>query len=153
MNYLIEVVTAIRNIRAAWNIEQQREISAIVNISDKKRADFVKRNADFIKRLAKVGSLEAGKAKKPKNSATSVVSAAEIYVPLEGVVDFEKEKTRLKKDEERVSSEISAITARLKDKNFTSKAPQDVVVKQRLRKDELATQLKKLKANLKDIEA
>jgi valyl-tRNA synthetase len=64
---------------------------------------------------------------------------------------FEKEKLRLKKEEERMAGEFKAITARLKDRNFTKKAPEEVVEKQKLRKLEFEGQLKKLKDNLKEI--
>ena len=59
---------------------------------------------------------------------------------------------RAKKEDNRISAEIKSITARLKDKNFTAKAPKEVVEKQELRKAELEDQLKKLKSNLKEIE-
>jgi valyl-tRNA synthetase len=152
MKELIELITAIRNIRSVWNIDPQTAISAVINIHDARSEKLLRENAEFIKRMSKAQRLEIGKSAKPKNAAVSVVGRTEVYIPLEGLIDFTKEKARLKKDEERIAGEIKSITARLKDKNFTGKAPKEVVEKQELRKGELEIQLKKLKNNLKEIE-
>ncbi|MBI5124072.1 MAG: valine--tRNA ligase [Candidatus Omnitrophica bacterium] len=151
MKCLIDIITAIRNIRAVWNIEPKREMSASINIHEKSDEKFLNNNIDFIKRLSKLSELKIGKLSKPKGSAVSVVGSREICVPLEGLIDLEKESLRLKKEEERIGLEIKAITGRLKDKNFTNKAPEDVVEKQRMKKVEFEMQVKKLKDNLKDI--
>src|SRR3990167_5744570 len=153
MKRLIDVITSIRNIRAVWNIELKREINAIINIHEKKDEKFLSDNSDFIKKLSKVAQLRIGA--KIHNffikSAVSVVGRLELYIPLEGLIDFEKERMRLQKEEDRLNSEIKAIAGRLKDKDFVLKAPEDVVEKQRMRKTELELQMKKLRKNLKDI--
>lgn len=151
MKCLIDIITAIRNIRSVWNIDPKREMSAFINVHDKKEEKLLAGNADLVKKLSKLSELQIGKLTKPKNSAVSVVSTLEVYVPLEGLIDFEKEKARLIKEEHKISSEIKVISGRLKDKNFSSKAPEDVIEKQRARKAELELQIKKLKDNLKDI--
>jgi len=148
MKRIIDVVTAIRNIRAVWNIEPKREMSALINTHEKKDEDLLSENIDTIKRLSRLSDLEVGKRPKPKNSAASVIESLEVYVPLEGLIDFEKEKARLKKEEDRLMVEIKSITARLKNKNFTQKAPPDVIEKQKVRKTDLELQIKKLKDNL-----
>jgi len=151
MRKVIDIVTAIRNIRSVWGIEPQRQIESIVNIHNKEDEKFLTESAVFIKRLARISDIKIGKFPKPKNAAFAVVSGLEVYVPLEGLIDIEKERARLKKEEDAVAGEIKAISGRLKDKNFTSKAPEDVVKKQRLRKEELEIKLKKLKENVEDI--
>ena len=95
-----------------------------------------------------MSELETGKMKKPENAAVTVVGNLEIYVPLQGLIDFDKESERLKKEEGRINSEIKSIASRLKDKNFTGKAPKEVVENQRLRKAELELQVKKIGDNL-----
>lgn len=151
MKCLIDVITAVRNIRSVWNIEPRREMSAEINTNDRKKELFLNGSVDIIKRLSRLSSLSVGQLKKPKNSAASVIGGLEIYVPLEGVIDFDKEKARLKKEEDKIAAEIKSIGARLKDKHFTSKAPKDVIEKQKARKADLELQLNKLKDNMKDI--
>ncbi|MDP3804428.1 MAG: valine--tRNA ligase [Candidatus Omnitrophota bacterium] len=151
MGELIELITAVRNIRSVWNIEPKLEINVMIKTHHAKDELFLSENIGFIKQLAGVADLKIGKAAKPKNAAVSVVGSLEVYVPLGGVVDFEKEKARLLKEEARIGNEIKAISARLKNKNFTKKAPEDIVERQRVRKGEIELQLKKLKDNLKEL--
>jgi len=151
MKCLIDVITAIRNIRSVWNISPKREMTALINIHDKKDEEFLNKNMETIKRLSRLSSLLVGKRPKPKNSAASVIGIFEVYVPLEGIIDFDKERARLKKEENRIALEIKSIGARLKDKHFTQKAPEDVIEKQKARKVELELQVKKLKDNLSSL--
>jgi valyl-tRNA synthetase len=148
MKCLIGVITAIRNIRSVWNIPPSREVSALINVHDKKGETFLNANMEMVKRLSRLSSLKVGRLPKPKNSAASVIGTFEIYVPLEGVIDLDKEKARLKKEEDRIALEIKSIGARLADKHFTQKAPEDVIEKQKARKEDLELQMKKLKDNL-----
>jgi valyl-tRNA synthetase len=151
MRCLIDVITAIRNIRSVWNIEPRREMTALINVHDKKDEALLNENMETIKRLSRLSSLLVGKRPKPKNSAASVIGTFEVYVPLEGIIDLDKEKARLKKEEDRLAFEIKSISARLKNKHFTQKAPEDVIEKQKARKADLELQIKKLKNNLKNI--
>ena len=148
---IIELVTSIRNMRAVWNIEPQKEIQVMINVHDAKYEKAISQNSGFIKRLARISDLKTGKMEKPKSSAVSVVGHLEVYLPLVGLIDIEKENARLKKEEERMAAEFKAITARLKDKNFTKKAPGEVVEIQKARKVELESQIKKIKDNIKEL--
>ena len=151
MKELIELVSAIRNMRAVWNIDPQKTIDTVINVHEAAAEKFLHENEGFIKRMARISRLTVGRNAKPKNAAVSVVGRLEAYLPLEGLIDFAKEISRLKKEEERVAREIGSIAARLKDKEFIKKAPKEVVEKQGLRKTELKAQLKKIKSNLKEI--
>ncbi|MBI4974993.1 MAG: valine--tRNA ligase, partial [Candidatus Omnitrophica bacterium] len=148
MRCLIEAVTAFRNIRAFWNIEPKRDLSAVINVHKKGDEELLRNNDSFLKRLSRISDLKIGKFPKPKNSAAEILNDLELYVPLKGIIDFEKERSRLKKESEKIESEITGMARRLKDKNFLSKAPKEVVDKQKERKAELVAQLKKLKDNL-----
>ncbi len=151
MKELIELVTTIRNMRSAWNLEPKREIEVIINIHKIGDEKTILENIDFVKRLARASKVDIGKFAKPKNAASGIVGSLEIFLPLEGLIDFDKERLRLKKEEVRMASEIKSISGRLKDKNFTSKAPEEVVAKQEAYKAELELQIKKLRNNLKEI--
>lgn len=152
MQHLIEIVTAIRNMRSVWNIDPKTPVNAILNIHKAEDEAVLSASSDIIKKLSRVAELKIGRIAKPKSSAVSVVRDIEVYVPLEGLIDFEKEKERIKKEEAKIEKEIAAITGRLADEKFTSKAPEEVVNKQRAYKDELALQLAKLKDNLKGLD-
>jgi valyl-tRNA synthetase len=105
----------------------------------------------MIKRLARISDLGIGRMAKPEGAAASVVGDLEVYVPLEGIIDLKKERERLEKEQDRVAALIGSTEARLKDKSFVSKAPKDVVEKQRSQLSDLKGQFDKLRANLKTI--
>ncbi|HPM42495.1 MAG TPA: valine--tRNA ligase [Candidatus Omnitrophota bacterium] len=151
MSLIIDIITSIRNIRSVWNIEPQREIEVLVNTSYAEHDKLFTSNIEIIKRLARISNMKIGKLAKPASSAVSVVKDIEVFVPLEGLIDFSKERTRLEKEESRIELAIQSLASRLRDKNFLSKAPEDVVEKQRAQKEEYQAQLKKIKENLKEL--
>jgi valyl-tRNA synthetase len=151
MRRVISVITAIRNIRSVWNIDPRTEVEAIANVGPGADERLLRESLDMVKRLARVRDLRIGNHPKPKNSASGVVGAVELYVPLEGLIDFGKECARLKKEEIRMAAEHHSLKGRLKNEEFLSKAPEDVVAKQRLRMAELEKQVRKLRENLKEI--
>ncbi|MBU1808246.1 MAG: valine--tRNA ligase [Candidatus Omnitrophica bacterium] len=153
MRELIEVITSIRNMRAVWNIEARVDVDVIINTNDSEDVKLLSDNIDLVKKLAKVSDLRIGKHSKPKSSAVSVIRKMEIFLPLEGLIDFEKEKARLLKEHLRMEGEMKGLSSRLKDRNFTSKAPKEIVDKQEERKAELSIQIKKMKDNLREISA
>jgi valyl-tRNA synthetase len=151
MRKLIEVVTAIRNMRSVWNVEPRTEVDVITNTGSDKEEKLLSENLGLVKRMARVKDLKVGRNAKPKNAAASVVGGTEIYLPLEGLIDFEKEKARLKREEARLEAEHRSLSGRLKNKEFLSKAPGDVVAGQKARRSEVGEQIKKLRDNLREI--
>jgi len=148
----IGVITAIRNIRSEWNIDQKAEIKVVLSCEKKKDKAILKELEPYIKKLCRLKTLETGKKlAKPPHSAYAAPKMAEVYIPLEGIIDFDKEKTRLVKKKGDITKQLERIEKRLKDKNFMSKAPKEVIVKNRLSKAEFKDTLKRLEENLKDI--
>lgn len=149
----IEVITAIRNIRSEWNIDQKQEIKVVLSYGEKKSEAILKEFEPYIKRLCRIKSLEIEKkVKKPAHSAYAAPRIAEVYIPLEGIIDFEKERARLTKKKGEVAKQFKIVEKKLKDKNFLAKAPKAVIEKNRLSKAEFADTLKRLEENLKDLE-
>jgi valyl-tRNA synthetase len=151
MRRLIEIVTAARNLRSVWNIEPRAEIEVIANTASDNDGKLLTENADLVRRMARAGSLKVGRHAKPKNAAAAVVGVVELYVPLEGLIDFGKEKARLEKEEARLELERRSLAGRLGNKEFLSKAPEDVVAGQKARMAEVEEQIKRLRDNLKEI--
>jgi valyl-tRNA synthetase len=152
MSILIDVIQTIRNLRATWNVEHKREIDIFIKAKKKNVLSGLKGNTTYIKKLARVGGLEiSDKIKKPPHSAVSVVGDTEIFIPLEGVIDIEKEKSRLGEKLAGLEGELKRAEARLKNKNFASKAPAAVVRKTKERVESIKAETKPLKKNLKSL--
>lgn len=152
MQLLMDAIIIIRNIRASWNINPKVLVNAVIKA--KQKAGQMLMDAQvYIKNLARVEAITIEEAaKKPPKSAAGVVGDIEIYIPLEGIIDLKGESQRLLKKIDELSGVIKGIESRLKNKNFTSRAPAEIVEKERARKTELADTLKRLKDNLKDLE-
>jgi valyl-tRNA synthetase len=153
MEAVISVITAIRNIRSTWNIEPKRLVTAYLKTASDKERAVLEKNRDYIKRLARVEDLKTGKdVEKPKSSAASVCAAADVFVPLKGIIDYDKEKARLTKSLEELQTRSSQLSGKLKNKKFLQNAPAEVVDKFKTSHRELKAQIERLQANLDSLE-
>jgi len=147
MGLVIEVITRLRNIRSTFNIAPSIPLKAQIAPADAAARDLIARMGDHIKRLARIEELEiVDKLSHGKGSARAVVGASEIAVPLEGLIDFEKERARLEKELNKLINERGGLEKRLSNQDFISRAAADVVETTRARADELDDQVAKLRA-------
>jgi len=149
---IIEVMTAIRNIRAEWNIDAKAEVGAVLSYKKTESGKALEEFVPYIKKLCRLKSLEIGKGvKKPPHSAYAASKITEVYIPLKGIIDFEKESIRLKKKRDEIKKNLGILEAKLKDKSFIARAPAEIVEKNRASKRDSENTLKRLEENLKDI--
>lgn len=140
-----EIITAIRNLRAENNIEPGKKIKAQF-ISKKK----FRENEEIIKALARLESIEyVDSADKP--AASSVVEDVEIYLPLVGLIDIDKEKARLQKEIGNVQKYIKTQEKKLENKEFTENAPKEVVEAEEKKLEEAEEKLIKLESQFKGV--
>ena len=149
MSLLIELISAIRNIRGEMNISPSKALAAIVQTQNAKINRLVEEQQDMIINLARLTDFEVNpKAARPKSSATAVIGNATIFVPLEGIIDFKLEAQRLDKEINKLAKELVAVTQKLENKNFLKKAPQDVVEQVKTKYEHLQEKQQKLEAHL-----
>jgi valyl-tRNA synthetase len=147
METVVDIVTAIRNIRGEMNIPPSKKINVLL-----KTNEVSERQIDYIKKLAKVEDLKAGEnIVKPKASASAIVKSSEIYVPLEGLIDLDVEKQRLQKEITRLEGSLAGIEKKLSNEKFVSGAPADVVEKERTKQRDWKENLRKLKEILENL--
>ncbi len=128
------------------------KISAVVTAHTQEELAVVKEYESYIKLMAKLENLTVSvNADKPKQTATAVFENLAIYVPLTGLIDFDKERKRLEKDLAAAKANIASREARLSQENFLKHAPAEQIQKT---KDELAAAqaaLAQVTASLKDL--
>jgi len=147
IEFVQNVITAIRNIRGEMNIAPSKQINVI--IKTEKLSDVQKQ---YIKSLGRVEALEYGaEITKPKASASAVVKGAEIFIPLEGLIDLNVERQRIEKEINRLEGGLRGIDAKLSNEKFVSNAPADVVEKEKIKKADFESSLEKLKIILEDL--
>jgi valyl-tRNA synthetase len=149
MDLLTGVITGVRNIRGEMNIPPSRKVSIVIDMSVKEEAVILERNIEQICALAKVErvDIEMGSAK-PEASATAVFASGQVHVLLKGLLDFEEEKSRLRKEIKKLENDIAASNKKLNNKGFLEKAPREIVEEVRSKVDILSAKLEKINQNL-----
>ena len=148
MNAVIELITKVRNIRSEMNIAPTRlfTVHAAANAA---MQNVFRANEPQILKLARAEKLIlAGVLNVPKASAKAVTADAEIAVPLEGLIDFEKEIARLRVQMAKLETELSRLAVQLSNRNFVEKAPAEKVSELRERQTEIIQQIDTLKGGL-----
>ncbi len=128
----MDAVRAIRNARTEFNVEPGKRIPAII-AAGAKIAPLLESQREIIASLARLDpsdfKIEA-RAIKPAQSLALVVGKVEIYLPLTGMMDIEKEKARLAKEIANVRGAIERAEKQLAS-DFSKKAPKEIVQKMR----------------------
>lgn len=149
MNAIMDTIKAIRNMRAEVNAAPGHKAPAIL-LADAKQMPVLKENASYITLLGTVDELtiEPLTAAKPENAMTTVVNGIEVYLPLKGLIDVEKETARLEKETVTLNKEIARIEGKLSNQGFLAKAPEDVVAKEKAKGEEFKVKLAAIKERM-----
>ncbi len=142
---LMGVITGIRNIRAEADVHPSTQIAAYILCPTPERMAFLESFAATIGDMTRLSSLvvtEGGE--KPADAATYLYKDMEIYVPLKGLVDVEKEMAKLARERQKVEVKLAQINGKLVSEKFLNNAPADVVMKEKEKKAELDATLAKI---------
>ena len=138
MGAIMESVKAIRNMRAEVNVPPGKKVPAtMLAAADLK--DGIEANADYIHLMGAISELTvlADNAAKPENAMAAVVAGIEVYLPLAGLIDVEKENARLNKELAAIDKELSRVEGKLGNAGFLAKAPEAVIEKEKAKAEEL----------------
>ena len=148
MEAIIEIIRAIRNVRAQYKVESGRWIEAHIH-TDASLHRTIAPYADTIKSLARVDPVtfreDELKGKPADNTLVLTLARAAVAIPMASMFDLAAEKKRVLKEMEQNQTEIARLEARLKDSAFLTKAPEAVVEKERQKLYTLTEKLEKLK--------
>jgi valyl-tRNA synthetase len=151
MGLIIEVTSALRNIRGEMNLPPGEQISVLFRTRTDERERKLRENQSFIQLLALVKEFKFGRdLEKPLYSAFVVVRDVEIFVPMERS-RMEEEAKRLQKEILKAEKESAFVMKKLSNEQFLSKAPPEVVQEVRDKALEFRTQREKLEENLHKI--
>ncbi|MDN5300958.1 MAG: valyl-tRNA synthetase [Thermoanaerobacteraceae bacterium] len=150
MEVVMDAVRGIRNIRAEMNVSPARKAKAVARVSDPFVMDILKNSTEIIHTLAKVEDMEfiTQDSPAPHKALTCVIKGAEIFVPMEGLVDIETEIERLQKEHTNLEKEIDRVSKKLSNEGFLAKAPQDVVEKERQKEKDYRDMMEKVEQRL-----
>jgi valyl-tRNA synthetase len=153
MQFVIELITKVRNIRSEMNIKASDRVPVHVAVSEEQRQVAAANEAQILK-LARVSELVlSATLDVPKASARAVITGgAENAIPLEGLIDFDKERERLQNQLGKLGVEMQRLTGQLSNANFVERAPAEKVQELRERQVEIEQQTKILNANLEALD-
>ena len=148
MTVLQELITSIRAIRSRMNIAPSKNVDLKIKCS-KDQSDLISQNKKLFMALAKIDSYDYGSSmERPPQSATAVVHGMELYIPLDGLVDLDKEKMQLEKRKSKIEGLLVGIDKKLSNKKFINNAPENVVDGERKKRVNLRDELTKINSNL-----
>lgn len=149
MNAIMDSIKAIRNMRAEVNANPGKKIPAIMLVSEDLR-EVVAHNDNYIKLLGGIDNLELRplNGEKPENAMAAVVTGIEVYLPLAGLIDVEKETQRLSKELAAMEKDLQRAGGKLNNAGFLAKAPEDVIAKERAKYEELSGKIEAVKKRM-----
>ena len=150
VDHMKEVIRGIRNIRAEMNVENSRRTKVFIVSEDKALCDGFEALADSVKPLMNAADLFISSEKQGvgEDAVSIVVPDASVYLPLEDLVDFEQEKERLKKEEQKLTKEIARARGMLSNEKFISKAPEAKVQEEREKLEKYTQMLKQVQERM-----
>ncbi|AYF53264.1 valine--tRNA ligase [Clostridium novyi] len=127
MNYIIEAIKSLRNVRAEMNVPPSRKAKVAIYATEGR--DAFEEGKVYFEKLASASEVVFIDSKEdaPENSVAAVTKGAEMFMPLLDLVDVEKELERLNKEKEKLQKEIERVEKKLSNEKFVSKAPEAVV--------------------------
>ena len=151
IGWLIRFISEVRSVRAEMNVPAGAKVPLVVSGASKETSARVARHQETLLRLARLDKIDFGKP--PSGAVQIVLDEAVLALPLAGIIDIDAESKRLKREIDKVGSEIRQLDAKLANEKFVSRAPEHVVEEQRERKSEAEAVAAKLEQALKRLEA
>ncbi|MBT4483761.1 MAG: class I tRNA ligase family protein, partial [Candidatus Latescibacteria bacterium] len=147
METLKSLISTIRTTRNEMNVPIGKKADVVVIPADDEANSVFLDNRSYILGLASVNNLTVDmNAKRPPKSVAGISEKNEVYIILEGLIDFNLEQTRLQKEIERRTNFIKRTEAKLQNEGFLSKAPKEIIQQERSKLDNSREELKKLSA-------
>jgi len=141
---IIEILTSLRNLRADLNISYKNEIDIIINTKNNNLIDFITNYQTEFKRLLKIKSILFEENTSQKKSAFIVLNDITILIPLDGIVDVDKEIIKLENKKNTYNEKLKSILGKLNNKAFIEKAPDNVIENFRIQEREMKSSIEKI---------
>jgi valyl-tRNA synthetase len=150
MGLIIESIKALRSIRAEFRLGEHTKIDAVIMAGSDEALAVLQENRTFIEVLGKTSNLtiQLVTPEKPAHAATAVITGAEVYVPLGGLIDIPKEIERLTKEATVTEADLGKLQAKLGNPGFLAKAKPEVIEKTREEAAVLQEKLAAIQARL-----
>jgi valyl-tRNA synthetase len=145
MELLMNFVSNVRNIRAEFNLPHDKEIELVVD-GDPNFFELLNEELSWVSILCSIKRIKRGK--RVSHAAFFHQNGINVYIPLEGIIDFEKERERLSKEIQDIEGILKDLIKQLSNEQFLKKAPEKVVKESKEKKERFQEKLNRLLENL-----
>ncbi|MDD6034088.1 MAG: valine--tRNA ligase, partial [Oscillospiraceae bacterium] len=142
---IMNAIKAIRNVRAEKNVPPSRKTHVFIETPF---AETFEMGKAFFERLASAAEVSVGERFEVENAALAVTDSAKIYLPMGELIDLDKERARLTREQEACQKDIDIISRKLGNESFVAKAPEKVVQAERDKLQKAEERMKKILESL-----
>ncbi|MFZ3576399.1 valine--tRNA ligase [Virgibacillus sp. DJP39] len=152
MEKLVSIIKSVRNIRAEVNTPMSKQIKLLIQAEDITISEL-EANRSYLERFCNTSELViASDIEVPEKAMSAVVTGIELFLPLEGLIDIEKERQRLENELEKWNKEVSRVQKKLSNEGFVKKAPESVVNEEKEKEQDYLEKHAKVKARLMELD-
>jgi valyl-tRNA synthetase len=154
MQAVIDLISRVRNIRSEMNIKPGERVPILIGSPDEKLRKVYSASAEQISKLARASDVSiSDRLNAPRASARAVlVGGAEVAIPLEGLIDFEQERQRLRKEQDKLQVEANKLAAQLGNASFIERAPEEKVNELRARLTDIGQRSAQLNQTIENLQ-
>lgn len=152
MELLMDIIRTVRNIRAEVNVPMSKKVDLLVKPAGAEFLAILQRNEEYVRRFCNTSSLEINlELTSPDKAMTGIVTGAELYLPLAGLIDIAQEIARLEKELGTLHNEVARIEKKLSNQGFIAKAPAKVIEEEKAKLADYADKRDKVNARLAEL--
>ncbi|WP_080837000.1 valine--tRNA ligase [Cohnella massiliensis] len=152
MNLLMDVIRAVRNVRAEVNVSLGKKIELLVKPTGESESEILRRNEPYLHRFCNTSNLTLdGGLTPPDKAMTAIVTGVELYFPLAGLIDIAQEIARLEKELDHLNKEVERVEKKLANEGYLAKAPAHVVEQERAKGEDYRAKRDKVVARIAEL--
>ncbi|MEI2433914.1 valine--tRNA ligase [Priestia megaterium] len=137
MRLLVDIIRAVRNIRAEVNTPMSKQVKLFIKAKDENIQSQLEKNRAYVERFCNPSELVIStEVSLDEKAMTAVVTGAELILPLEGLINIEEEIARLEKEYDKLNKEVERVQKKLNNQGFIAKAPAKVVEEERAKEQD-----------------
>ncbi|WP_370543803.1 valine--tRNA ligase [Geobacillus sp. 46C-IIa] len=152
MRMLVDIIRAVRNVRAEVNTPPSKPIALYIKTKDEQVRTALLKNRAYLERFCNPSELVIDMdVPAPEKAMTAVVTGAELILPLEGLINIEEEIKRLEKELDKWNKEVERVEKKLANEGFLAKAPAHVIEEERRKRQDYIEKREAVKARLAEL--
>jgi valyl-tRNA synthetase len=150
---LVNIIRSVRNIRAEVNTPMSKQIELQIKAQDEEVKARLEANRHYLERFCNPSTLTIAVDLKPADKAMSaIVTGAELFLPLAGLINIDEEIARLRKELEKLDKEVERVQKKLSNQGFVSKAPEKVIEEEKAKEKDYLEKQSKVKLRIAELQ-